>query len=209
MKPLGKAIKTARLEHRNWVQELSRFLLSYRTTPRCSTKIPPAQLLFNRPMRGALPMLNSKSKVLDRHHEAEINDTKTKTKGREYANKRRQVKWSDLAVGDKVLFKQRKKDKFTSKFESSPYTVIERKGTRIVAENQRHQATRNASFFKKIKNTIRKSEDEEQYNTLKDTEPAEREQNEEVQEPVLRRSTRTLTQRTLYGDSVNPDLVIR
>ena len=29
MKPLGKAIRTARAENRNWVQEISRFLLSY------------------------------------------------------------------------------------------------------------------------------------------------------------------------------------
>jgi hypothetical protein len=54
MKPLGKAIRTARAENRNWVQELSRF----------STNIPPAQLLFNRPVRGTLPMLNPKAKVL-------------------------------------------------------------------------------------------------------------------------------------------------
>ena len=135
-------------------------------------------------------MLNPKNKVLDRHHEPKINDTKAKTKGREYANNRRQAKPFDLAVGDKVFLKQRKKDKFTSKFKPSPYTVIERKGTKIGAENQRHQVTRNISFFKKIKNTVRKSEDEEEYNTPTDTEPAEREQNEEAQEPVLLKSTR-------------------
>ena len=48
MKPLAKAIKTTRSEYCNWVQELSRFLLSYRTTPHCSTNVPSAQLLFNR-----------------------------------------------------------------------------------------------------------------------------------------------------------------
>jgi hypothetical protein len=67
MKPLGKAIRTARAENRNWVQELSRFLffiLSYRTTPHSSTNIPPAQLLFNRSVRRTLPMLNPKAKVL-------------------------------------------------------------------------------------------------------------------------------------------------
>ena len=150
MKPLGKAIKTAHSEHRNWTQELSRFLLSYRTTPHCSTKIPPAQLLFNRPVRGTLPMLNPKVKVVNRHKEARENDTKSKTKGREYANNRRQAKPSKLKVGDVVILKQRKQDKFTTKFESTPYTVIDCKGTRIVAENQKHRVTRNASFFKKI-----------------------------------------------------------
>ena len=48
MKPLGKALATAQAEQRSWSQELSRFSLSYRTTPHSSTKVPPAQLLFNR-----------------------------------------------------------------------------------------------------------------------------------------------------------------
>jgi hypothetical protein len=32
-----------------------------------------------------------------------------------------------------------------------PYTIIEQKGTKIVAENQKHIVTRNAPLFKKIK----------------------------------------------------------
>ncbi|XP_046858623.1 uncharacterized protein K02A2.6-like [Xenia sp. Carnegie-2017] len=100
MKPLAKAIKTARAEHRNWTQELSRFLLSYRTTPHCSTNVPPAQLLFNRPLRGILPMLNPKDKVLNRHKEAQANNFEAKSKGRELANKRR-TKESDIRIRDK------------------------------------------------------------------------------------------------------------
>ena len=38
-------------ENYNWVQELSRFLVSYSTTPHSSTNIPPAQFLLNRPVR--------------------------------------------------------------------------------------------------------------------------------------------------------------
>ena len=40
MKPLGKAIKTAHLERRPWQQELSRFLLTCRSTPHSTTKVP-------------------------------------------------------------------------------------------------------------------------------------------------------------------------
>ena len=81
-KPLGQAIKNAHSKHRNCVEELARFLLSYRTTPHCSTDIPPAQLLFNRSVRGVLPMLNPKDKVINRHKEAKENDAKSKIKGR-------------------------------------------------------------------------------------------------------------------------------
>ena len=63
MKPLGRALATAQAEQCSWSQELSRFLLSYRTTPHSSTKFPPAQLLFNRQVRGKLPLLNTKGKA--------------------------------------------------------------------------------------------------------------------------------------------------
>ena len=48
MKPIGKVIKTATLEGKNWRQELQRFLLNYRSTPHAITKVPPCELLFNR-----------------------------------------------------------------------------------------------------------------------------------------------------------------
>ena len=54
MQPLCKALKTAKIEQRPWRQELNRFLLQYRTTPHCSTRVPPAELLFNRVVKGQL-----------------------------------------------------------------------------------------------------------------------------------------------------------
>ena len=213
MKPLGKAIRTARAENRNWVQELSRFLLSYRTTPHSSTNIPPAQLLFNRPVRGTLPMLNSKDKVLNRHKETKTNGAKAKTRARDYANERRHAKSSNLEVGDKAILKQRKRNKFTTKFELEPYTVTEWKGTKIVANNQRHTITRNASFFKKIKADMRELDEDEIFNSRTTTAETNNEMqapiNNQVEAPVLRRSTRNRIQREQYGNPINSDLIIR
>jgi hypothetical protein len=48
MQPLGKSLKAAKLDGRPWKQELGRFLLHYRTTPHCTTGVPPSELLFNR-----------------------------------------------------------------------------------------------------------------------------------------------------------------
>ena len=200
MKPLGKAIRTAQAENRNWVQELSRFLLSYRTTQHSSTNIPPAQLLFNRPVRGTLPMLNPKAKVINRHKEAKSND------------ERRHTKSSSLKVGDKVILKQRKRNKFTAKFELEPYTVIERKGTKVVAKNRTHTVTRNASFFKRIKGDVRESDEDEYFKDRATTTERNHEvqapMNRDVQAPILRRSTRNRIQREQYGNPINPDLII-
>ena len=126
-------------------------------------------------------MLNLKDKVLNRHKEAKTNDAKAKTRARDYANGRRHAKSSNLEVGDKVILKQRKRNKFTTKFERQPYTITEQKGTKIVANNQRHTITRNASFFKKIKGDMREPDEDEIFNR-------EREQ---------------------YGNPINSDLIIR
>ena len=104
MKPLGKAIKTAHLENRPWQQQLSKFiLLNYRSTSHSTTKIPPAQLLHNRQIRGKLPTLIRKFKVLNRHQEARKNDEKAKEAGRRYANERRATKYSGINEADTVL----------------------------------------------------------------------------------------------------------
>ena len=43
-----------------------------------------------------------------------------------------------------------KKNKLTSRFNKTPYIVIERRGTQVTAENATHQITRNVSHFKKV-----------------------------------------------------------
>ena len=63
MKPLNKAIKAARLEGLNWKEEIYNFLLSYRTTPHCSTGVAPTQLLFNREVRNNIPLLPRKDEI--------------------------------------------------------------------------------------------------------------------------------------------------
>lgn len=82
MKPLGKAIRTAHLEKRPWQQGLPKFLLNYRTTPHSTMKVPPAELLYNREIRGKLPALPCNAKVTNRHREAKDNQEKEKRKGK-------------------------------------------------------------------------------------------------------------------------------
>ena len=54
-KSLKKAIQAACLMKKNWKIEIYKFLLNYRTTPQCTTNIPPSELLFNRKVRSKLP----------------------------------------------------------------------------------------------------------------------------------------------------------
>ena len=75
VQPRGRAIQSAQAEGRAWQQELSDFLLQYRLTPHCNTKVPPTELLLNRTICGKLPMLPKKP-IFDRLREACNNDQK-------------------------------------------------------------------------------------------------------------------------------------
>ena len=162
MQPLGKALKTATLEGRPWKQELNRFLLQYRTTPHCTTGVPPSELLFNRVVKGKIPVINKK-KVVNRHSEARDNETKRKERNREYADQRRNTRKSEIKIGDYVFVKQEKKNKLSVNFNQKPYKVIKRTGVEISAQsNDGHIITRNISHFKRI-NKPDDDTDDEQY----------------------------------------------
>ena len=75
MKCLQKVLQTGKIQNRPWKQELNRHLLQYRTTPYSSTGVPPSELLFNRKVRGTLPVI-CKNIVVNRHKEARENEDK-------------------------------------------------------------------------------------------------------------------------------------
>ena len=115
MQPLGKALKTAKIEGRPWKQELNRFLLQYRTTPHCTTSVPPAELLFNRQVQGKLPILQRKN-IVNRHKEARENEDIRQKYNKRCANERRNARESGIRVGDHVLVKQPRANKLTPNF---------------------------------------------------------------------------------------------
>ena len=150
MQPLGKALKTAKIEGRPWKQELDRFLLQYRTTPHTTTGVPPTELLFNRTVQGKLPVLQPKN-VTNRHREARKNEEKRQMYNKEYTNNPRNAKKSGIKVGDHVLVKQEKKNKLTANFNQTPYVVVYRNKTVVRAKNKHgHVVERNVSYFKRI-----------------------------------------------------------
>ena len=71
-------------------------------------------------------------------------------KAKQYADNRRNAKESPLFIGDKVLVRQKKLNKFTTPFHPSPYTVVAIKGSMITAKSQDHTVTRNRSYFKRL-----------------------------------------------------------
>ena len=149
MKPLCKAVRTARIEGRDWRHGLYQFLLNYRCTPHSTTGVSPAELLFNRQLSNGIPTVkHPNSGSSEQHRTAASFDHQRKTKMKEYADRRRRVKEPTIAVGDIVLMQQAKRDKFSTRYEPNPYQVISVKGTQVTAERSGLQRTRHISYFK-------------------------------------------------------------
>ena len=201
MKPIGKVLQTAQLEGRNWKQELQRFLLTYRTTPHVTTKVPPCELLFNRTIRGQLPELLAK-KVLNKHKQAKENIEKKKAQNKEYYDKRHNTKESEIKEGDTVICLQKRTNKLTPKFSPERFIVHERKGTKIVAKNQRHIITRNVSHFKRVTTSeSNENEEEDICDNENGTEEKDQEKNQ-VDDIRPRRSQRSKIPVARFGFAV-------
>ena len=108
MKCLGKVVRTAHIENRDWKAAINDFLRAYRATPHPSTGVAPAQLMYpRRRFKTQLPRL-SQTNASDTAV-AEFN-RRAMLKAKEYADRRRKATPSSLVVGDTVLVRQRKRD---------------------------------------------------------------------------------------------------
>ena len=150
MQPLGKSLKAAKLDGRPWQQELSRFLLQYRTTPHCATGVPPCELLFNRQVRGKLPVLKTHN-LVNRHNEACEKEGERQRYNKRYADGNRNVRESTIKVGDYVLWKQERRNKRRPNFNETSHVVISRTNNTVTARSHTgHTITRNVSHFRQI-----------------------------------------------------------
>ena len=86
-------------------------------------------------------------KIINAHDTVKESEQQKQTYQKVYVDQRRKAKYSPINVGDRVLVKQEKRNKLSTRFSTTPYTVISRTGTKITARNN-HRIT--PSHFKKI-----------------------------------------------------------
>ena len=146
-----KAIRAAYAEGRDWRKDLYQFLLNYRATPHSTTGFAPAELLFNRKIKTKLPQVSTKRNS-DIDRTVQKNDERAKEK---HANKRSRARVSNIRVGDTMLIRQRKQNKWPTKFDPFPFIVVRRKGTMITTSRNGKYISRNVSHFKKINSPYR------------------------------------------------------
>lgn len=117
---LLKRIQITHAEKKDWKKELNVYLAAYRALPHPTTGVSPAELLFGRKIRTKLPELS------DVHVEQEVRDrdNEQKSKSKIYADLRRGARYSEVLPGDQVLVQQEKKNKLSTRFSPTPYTVV-------------------------------------------------------------------------------------
>ena len=213
MQPLGKALKTAQIQGRPWQQELNRVLLQYRTAPHSATGVPPSELLFNRTVKGKLPILNKRN-VVNEHKQARENDALKQQYNKHYADNRRNAKHRDIKVGDSVLVRQKRTNKLSANFSSKPFTDIKKNNSKITVRNSNgYTITRNVSHFKRIpnqQNVETDTDDKNNNNTNNNTKDFDNNQtqvgNNEIERTnneEVRRSSRERRMPERYGHAIS------
>lgn len=150
MRNIGKVCKCAQAEGKPWKQELYKFLRNYRATPHSSTGVAPATILNGQSLKIKLPQLAEP----DKDESLRKQDMAAKSKMKSYAEDRRNIRHSDISVGDKVLMKNVTHGKMVPKFQPDPFEVIETKGSMVVAQRGDEVKARNSSHFRKVQTDV-------------------------------------------------------
>lgn len=156
---LVKRLKISQNEKRDWKKDLLTYLIMYRSTPHSTTQKTPSELLFGRTIRDKLPSMEQSIPTDD---EVRDNDKLSKEKGKEYADRKRHAKPSEIGIGDIVWLKQfEKTNKLTPTFIPIPHKVIEKKGSELVVEgvDSSVRYRRNVAHVVKAVSTVRRVKD--------------------------------------------------
>ena len=159
MKHIVKIWHTSLTEHKDPMMEINKHLRVQRATPHISTGKPPAEILFGRKYKSRLPdirpdMAKDRQDIKD----AVVQDRLAKERQKKYKDLKSYVKDHKLKPGDTVLL-ERKKTKYTTPYDPSPYTVKETHGSQITASRDKVVRTRDAQQWKKVDIVARKNYD--------------------------------------------------
>ncbi|MEW8544356.1 MAG: hypothetical protein AB2693_12550 [Candidatus Thiodiazotropha sp.] len=161
MKLLNKSEQRARLEHKSATIAIQELLTGYRSTPHPATGVAPYEAMLHRPVpiRTKLDYTKRESGIkCSREEELNRRDREYKMKIKENAENKN-TKSHSFAVGDFVLVKQDKTNKWTPPYEPIPYIVYKVRGSSVWARRTTdgREVCRDSTFFK-YTNRIRQPE---------------------------------------------------
>ena len=149
---MKEALQAANLEGENFTKAAHQFAEMYRATPHSATNISPFEAMHGgRKMKTILPVLNPACQIVDRQQDASYKQTLRKGNGGK--------KPHQLQVGDRVLARQKRENKMTTRFSPNQMIVTDVKGSSITASNEKKTMFRDGSLFRKLQEN-EDSEDE-------------------------------------------------
>ena len=121
---------------------------------------------------------------------------------KKHSDERSRAKISDIQIGDTVLIRQKKVNKWSTKFDTSPFKVVRRKGTMITGTRNGKFVTRNISHFKKIRSAIAVELSEDEDDDISDNDGQEAPTVDPIVVPERRYPCRDRTATRRYGQNV-------
>ena len=127
-----KRLQIAQADNKPCRAELRKYLTAYRSIPHNTTGRSPAELLFNRKVKGKIPDL---SIVHAYDHEVHDRNAEQKAKSKAYADIHRRASPSSIELGDEVLDQQDKTNKLSTAFNPNPCKVVRKPGNSLAVES--------------------------------------------------------------------------
>ncbi|XP_055632369.1 uncharacterized protein K02A2.6-like [Toxorhynchites rutilus septentrionalis] len=155
-----KRLRIAQQLGQDWRHELYLYLLTYHSSKHPTTGESPGELMFGRRIKSKLPVISS----FQEDAEARDRDAVVKEKGKEYTDRRRGAKESDLEQGDHVLVKRmRKSSKLDADYNSEEFVICRKTGTDSIIQSRDTGKLyrRSSAHLKKIRNRHETPEDGE------------------------------------------------
>lgn len=179
MKMLNKTEQIAHLQSRDRTVAIQEMLMGYRSTPHPATKTTPYAALMNRQVRTTLDHTNPKEEKTTRDRKMDEKDKEYKEKLK-MQKENRNTSEHKLVLGDYVLLKQSKRNKWTTAFEPAFYIVYRIDGSSIGARriSDGREIYRDASQFKLANNVVQNVNERSDDQT-------EREQRDDWREKIL------------------------
>ena len=104
--------------------------------------------MMNKTLRDKIPSIKKEVSTLMKT--VKVKDEKNKEKSKLYFDKKNNVKYSNIEVGDWVVMRQKEQSKITTKFDNNPLKVMKVKGTAITVNKNGREIMRNANDLKKV-----------------------------------------------------------
>lgn len=124
---INKALDAARLMRTDYDSEIQQAVRAHNSAPHPTTQAVPEELLFNRHVRRALPMLRG-AESLPTKETVREDDAISKLKQKKRADRVRHAKEPDIEPGDTVVLKNRETGKLDTRYAAKNYSVLERSG---------------------------------------------------------------------------------